>query len=99
MPAFVSMKSKRIHYRLPCTIAVDVDFHNRTSTITAGNNCTSISTVDDVNYERNKVFTVTVAPRESDDKEIGLSYSVVLQDNDGECKVNVVAIACVRYSL
>lgn len=79
-------------YFIIIVAAVDVevndDFKNYTATILPGHNCTAFDTVDDLVYERSKVFVVTLALIVGDeDDEIqdqSIFYTIILQDDDGE---------------
>ena len=65
------------------------DFANATVLIEPGYNCTYISTIDDEIYERSKLFTVTIASRDTliTNRAVMnsnvLYHTVILQDNEG----------------
>ena len=75
----------RDDFIIAAAVGVDVghDFKDFTGTINSDNNCTMFDTSNDSNYERNKVFNVTLCQKNVEQPE-QQNYTIVLQDDDGE---------------
>ncbi len=71
------------------------DFINEMATILPDENCTTIYTVEDTDYERSKVFRMTlrsalhrnetsVIRDPNAEENIAVNYTIILEDDDGE---------------